>query len=117
MSRENTLSPEAINSMNQVIDKIPVLNNRFYYHIDRTDTGCFYLPTPDPNSSVKFRGQCDQNITVMTNFQPQRVSKQATYFEVNYRLISFKCQNTFHNICFYDTLTVPWQMVRYRVVP
>ncbi|KAJ8714188.1 hypothetical protein PYW08_007808 [Mythimna loreyi] len=72
MSRENTLSTDATNKMNQIIDTIPVLNNRFYYFINRTDTGCFYLPTPDPSTSVKFRGQCDQNIPVVTDFQAER---------------------------------------------
>lgn len=74
MSRDNTLSEDAINNINQYIDKIQVLNNRFYYHVDRSDTGCFYFPTPDSSSTVKFRGQCDQNIPVVPNFQPALVS-------------------------------------------
>nr|XP_049704849.1 uncharacterized protein LOC110376413 isoform X13 [Helicoverpa armigera] len=71
MSRDNTLSQNAIDSMNQVIDRINVLNNRFYYYVDRTDTGCFYFPTPDPSSIVRFRGQCE-NIPVVTGFNTQR---------------------------------------------
>ncbi|XP_047033930.1 uncharacterized protein LOC124640271 isoform X1 [Helicoverpa zea] len=71
MSRDNTLSQNAIDSMNRVIDSINVLNNRFYYYVDRTDTGCFYFPTPDPSSIVRFRGQCE-NIPVVTGFNTQR---------------------------------------------
>lgn len=77
MSRENTLSQDAIDHMNEVIEGNQVLNNRFYYNINRTDTGCFYLPVPDPNISVKFRGQCDQNITVVTDFKPDKVRVQS----------------------------------------
>ncbi|KAJ8723730.1 hypothetical protein PYW07_007710 [Mythimna separata] len=72
MSRENTLSQDAINNMDKIINNIQVLNNRFYYRINRTDAGCFYLPTPDPSTSVKFRGQCDQNIPVVTNFEAEK---------------------------------------------
>ncbi|PZC77812.1 hypothetical protein B5X24_HaOG202923 [Helicoverpa armigera] len=71
MSRDNTLSQNAIDDMNRIIDSINVLNNRFYYYVDRTDTGCFYFPTPDPSSIVRFRGQCE-NIPVVTGFNTQR---------------------------------------------
>uniref|UniRef100_A0A2A4JVA8 Lipocalin/cytosolic fatty-acid binding domain-containing protein n=1 Tax=Heliothis virescens TaxID=7102 RepID=A0A2A4JVA8_HELVI len=71
MSRENTLSQNAIDNMDRIINSINVLNNRFYYYVDRTDTGCFYFPTPDPSSNVRFRGRCE-NIPVVTGFDTQR---------------------------------------------
>ncbi|XP_050551204.1 uncharacterized protein LOC118275267 isoform X3 [Spodoptera frugiperda] len=72
LSRTDTLSPEATIKINAVIDNVQVLNNRYYYQIDRTAKSCFYYPIPNPNSSVKFRGQCDQNIVVHNGFQLEK---------------------------------------------
>ncbi|KAF9816947.1 hypothetical protein SFRURICE_016828 [Spodoptera frugiperda] len=72
LSRTDTLSPEATIKINAVIDNVQVLNNRYYYQIDRTANSCFYYPIPNPNSSVKFRGQCDQNIVVHNGFQLEK---------------------------------------------
>ncbi|CAH0690321.1 unnamed protein product [Spodoptera exigua] len=72
LSRENALSPEAVTKINEVIDNIQVLNNRYYYVVDRSAASCFYYPIPNQSSSVKFRGQCDQNIRVHQNFQLEK---------------------------------------------
>nr|QNT08914.1 polycalin [Spodoptera littoralis] len=72
LSRYNTLSPEAVTKINAVIDSVQVLNNAYYYTIDRDDTSCFYYPIPNLNSYVKFRGQCDQNIPVVKNFELEK---------------------------------------------
>ncbi|KAF9407326.1 hypothetical protein HW555_012606 [Spodoptera exigua] len=72
LSRENALSPEAVTKINEVIDNIQVLNNRYYYVVDRSAASCFYYPIPNQSSNVKFRGQCDQNIRVHQNFQLEK---------------------------------------------
>ncbi|CAH0594385.1 unnamed protein product [Chrysodeixis includens] len=73
LSRQNTLSPGAITKMNEIIRGIEVLNNRFYYHVDRSQNACFYYPPVDTTSPVKFRGQCSQynDIPVEKNFRVQ----------------------------------------------
>ncbi|XP_075983119.1 uncharacterized protein LOC142981240 isoform X2 [Anticarsia gemmatalis] len=72
LSRDNTLSAAAATSINQVINSIEVLNNRYYYTVDRSDNACFYYPEVDPTSIVRFRGVCDPNIPVVMNFDAQR---------------------------------------------
>ncbi|CAG9565650.1 unnamed protein product [Danaus chrysippus] len=67
LSRNNTLSPAAIARIDQKISQIDVLNERYFNKVNRTDEACFYLPTPGPESPV-FRGRCDENITVVQNF-------------------------------------------------
>ncbi|CAK1583857.1 unnamed protein product [Parnassius mnemosyne] len=71
LSRTRDLTPTAINNINQVINNVDVLNNRFYEIINQSDDGCFYYPEPDGNI-VTFRGQCDPNIRVVTGFDAQR---------------------------------------------
>ncbi|CAG9565651.1 unnamed protein product [Danaus chrysippus] len=69
MSRTRDLTQNAIQNINRVVDSIDVLNNRYYEVLDHSDNGCFYLPTPNPNSPVIFPGQCDPNINVVNNFR------------------------------------------------
>lgn len=73
MSRTNTLTANATNTINQIINGINVLNNRYYQLIDRSDDACFYFPEPS-SDPVVFRGQCNENITVVQNFDAARVS-------------------------------------------
>ncbi|XP_013135715.1 PREDICTED: uncharacterized protein LOC106101136 [Papilio polytes] len=68
LSRTRQLSASATNSINQVVDRVNVLNSRYYQTIQQTDAACFYYPEPAPNTPVTFRGQCDPNIPVVTNF-------------------------------------------------
>ncbi|XP_068619407.1 uncharacterized protein [Battus philenor] len=68
LSRDRQLSTNAINSINQVINRVNVLNDRYYVRITQSDAACFYYPEPSPGKPVLFRGQCDQNMTVVTNF-------------------------------------------------
>lgn len=51
---------------------IDVLNQRYYINVDHSDDACFYYPVADGNPLV-FRGQCDENIPVVTNFNAQAV--------------------------------------------
>lgn len=73
MSRTRQLSDAAITNINNVINSIEVLNNRYFEEVDNSDAGCFYYPIPDGNA-VEFRGQCDENVRVVTNFDVPRVS-------------------------------------------
>ncbi|KPJ13950.1 Apolipoprotein D [Papilio machaon] len=68
LSRTRQLSTSAANSINKVIDRVNVLNSRYYRSIQQSDAACFYYPVPAPNTPVIFRGQCDPNIPVVTNF-------------------------------------------------
>ncbi|CAH2044979.1 unnamed protein product, partial [Iphiclides podalirius] len=68
LSRGRQLSANATNSINQIVNRIDVLNSRYYRVVDQSDSACFYFPAPEPNTPVVFRGQCDPNIPVVTNF-------------------------------------------------
>lgn len=56
------------------MNEIDVLNDRFYSETDNSNEACFYYPTVNPSESVIFEGQCDQNISVVGNFQASSVS-------------------------------------------
>ncbi|CAH0690320.1 unnamed protein product [Spodoptera exigua] len=71
-SRSNTLNENAINEINKVIERIEVLHQPYYYQVDRSPQGCFYFPEPDLSSNVVFRGQCDQNIRAVSDFDVAR---------------------------------------------
>ncbi|XP_063628207.1 uncharacterized protein LOC134799701 [Cydia splendana] len=71
MSRTTELTDAAVTSINQIIDSVDVLNNRYYQEIDNTDAGCFYYPYADGNPVV-FRGQCNESIPVVTGFNIDR---------------------------------------------
>lgn len=73
LSRDTTLSQTANDNINQIINNIDVLNARYYYDIDHSESGCFYFPEAS-NNEVVFRGQCDENIPVVQNFDAARVS-------------------------------------------
>lgn len=53
---------------------INVLGNEYFEPTSQLDESCFYLPDLGPDDPVIFRGQCDQNIPVVQNFNPERVS-------------------------------------------
>lgn len=74
LSRTKSLSTTAVANINAIINNIEVLNNRYYETIDNSDEGCFYFPTPGLNTPVIFRGQCDQSINTVMNFDAVRVS-------------------------------------------
>lgn len=74
MSRTNTLSDAANTAINNIVNGINVLNDRYYNTVDRSDSACFYYPEPSVNTPVVFRGQCDLTIPAVANFDPTRVS-------------------------------------------
>lgn len=67
MSRTNNLTTAATNAINQIVNNVDVLNDRYYQAVNRTDVGCFYYPTPD-GDTVVFPGQCDESIPAVPNF-------------------------------------------------
>lgn len=73
LSRTRSLSEQANNGINQIINNVQVLNDRFYKVIDNSDEACFYYPEPN-GEPVIFRGVCDENIPVVTNFETESVS-------------------------------------------
>ncbi|XP_045453252.1 uncharacterized protein LOC123662453 [Melitaea cinxia] len=83
LSRTPELTPNATQRINQTVNSINVLNDRYYSPINQTDQACFYLPTPDPTRPVTFRGQCDENIPVVTTFNP------AAYLDLWYNIESY----------------------------
>lgn len=70
LSRDVILSDTANNNINQIINQIEVLNNRYYNTVNRSEAGCFYYPEADSNTAVQFRSRCDENINAVPNFNP-----------------------------------------------
>ncbi|CAG9789457.1 unnamed protein product [Diatraea saccharalis] len=68
LSKNRELSSAANDKINEIIDTIDVLGQQYYEKIDQTDDACFYLPELGPDDSVIFRGQCDENISGVQNF-------------------------------------------------
>ncbi|XP_039757924.1 uncharacterized protein LOC120632183 [Pararge aegeria] len=68
LSRTRQLTNEAQIAVDEVINREPDLNKRFFIVDNQTDESCFYYPEPAPKTPVIFRGQCDVNIPVMKNF-------------------------------------------------
>ncbi|XP_022817976.1 uncharacterized protein LOC111350579 [Spodoptera litura] len=80
MSRFSTLPPSATTAINNVINNIDVLDERYYQKIDRTDASCFYYPAVDSDFDIIFPGQCDDNINAVENFNPQEY--EGTWFDI-----------------------------------
>lgn len=74
MSRTTNLTAEAIEAIAAVTDSVTVLNDRYSQPVEQSDEACFYYPEVDPNSPVIFRGQCDLNLDVVTDFDAVAVS-------------------------------------------
>ncbi|KAJ0173509.1 hypothetical protein K1T71_010658 [Dendrolimus kikuchii] len=99
MSRTNSLTQNAINRINQVVNNINVLNNRYYQVVDRSAEGCFYYPEPNVNSVVIFPGQCDETIEVVTNFNV--VAYLGLWHDVERYPVAFQngtCGNAFYSV-------------------
>lgn len=61
-------------AINNVVNTIPVLDQRYYETTDQSVAGCFYFPEPQQGVPVVFPGQCDQTINAVPNFNLQQVS-------------------------------------------
>lgn len=74
LSRRRQLSNESRLVIDEIINSIPVLNHEYYIEKDHSDEACFYYPEVIPGQPVSFRGQCDENIEVVTDFELENVS-------------------------------------------
>jgi retinol-binding protein 4 len=72
LSRGRTLSQAANDAINAVVNNINVLNDRYYDQIEQTQDACFYYPEANGQPLI-FRGQCNDDIKVTTNFNATRV--------------------------------------------
>ncbi|XP_041970035.1 uncharacterized protein LOC121726651 [Aricia agestis] len=72
VSRTRQLSANATAAVAQVINSQLDLNTQFFIPADQSDAACFYFPDPVPKQPVIFRGQCDESIPAMANFDPER---------------------------------------------
>lgn len=86
MSRTSTLSASANTAIDSIVNGINVLDNQYYQQIDQSDTGCFYFPIPDGNT-VFFRGQCDESVQVVSQFNVERVIIRNTLKIHNFMLV------------------------------
>ncbi|KAG6455295.1 hypothetical protein O3G_MSEX009121 [Manduca sexta] len=111
MSRTNSLTPAANNAINQVINRVNVLDNRYFEQVDRSDSGCFYYPEPS-NDPVIFRGRCDRNVSVVQNFDASR------YMGIWYDIASYPTpfQRGTCNTAEYTSLTTGITVVNTQVV-
>ncbi|KAJ2953455.1 hypothetical protein O0L34_g1049 [Tuta absoluta] len=80
MSRTRSLTPAANERINQKVNEVRVLNDRYYKVVNNTDAACFYFPEPNPNQSVTFRGQCDLSIPAVANFNA--VAYMGTWYDI-----------------------------------
>ena len=74
LSRTKQLASNAVAPINNVVNTVQVLEDRYYVNTDQSDAGCFYLPEPQTGVPVVFPGQCDQSIQAVLNFNMTMVS-------------------------------------------
>lgn len=73
LSRTTSLSADAVAAIYAVTSNVTVLNDRYYQTVSHSDDACFYLPPPGGVGPTIFRGQCDDNIPVVSNFDAVEV--------------------------------------------
>lgn len=74
MSRTRQLTTNATTAIDSVINTINVLDDQYFNSRDHSAHACFYYPEPETGKPVIFRGRCDDNITVVTDFDVHGVS-------------------------------------------
>lgn len=74
LSRTQQLSPASLTAINNIIQGITVLEERYYENVDQSDNACFTLPVIAPGQPIILEGQCDPNIPVVQNFNITNVS-------------------------------------------
>ncbi|XP_045502727.1 uncharacterized protein LOC123699752 [Colias croceus] len=80
LSRTKNLTQTANNAMNNVINNINVLDERYYQSTNQTDAGCFHLPEFAAGQKVVLPGQCDENIPVVAKFDVEKYS--GTWYQI-----------------------------------
>ncbi|CAG4957186.1 unnamed protein product [Colias eurytheme] len=68
LSRSRTLSATGTTAINNVMNNVNVLNERYFERADQTDAGCFYFPPVNENAPVIFPNQCDMSVRAQYNF-------------------------------------------------
>ncbi|XP_022123845.2 uncharacterized protein LOC110999209 [Pieris rapae] len=76
LSRNNSLTDEAIVNINRVYGRVPTLNDRYFSKVDQSAAACFYMPEVDESKPVVFKGQCDETIQVIRDFDANRYMGQ-----------------------------------------
>lgn len=51
--------------INEKINSVLVLDEKYYKVENQSEVGCFYFPDPQPGVPVIFPGQCDETINVV----------------------------------------------------
>ncbi|CAH0728579.1 unnamed protein product, partial [Brenthis ino] len=87
LSRTRELSANATTEINRVMNSVNVLNQRYYARIEHSDSACFYYPEADGNP-VTFRGQCNESIPVVDNFNPQAYMN--TWYDIESYPVAFQ---------------------------
>lgn len=75
LSRTRDLNDESRGIIDEKINSVQVLNDEYFNLREQSDIACFYYPEPVPGVPVTFRGQCDESIPVVQNFDLIRVRK------------------------------------------
>ncbi|CAH4038097.1 unnamed protein product [Pieris brassicae] len=97
LSRNDSLSADAIERINRVYDRVPELNDRFFSDVDQSVAACFYMPEIDESKPVVFKGQCDQTIQVIRDFDANRYMGQ--WYDIESYPSSFQygtCNSAFY---------------------
>ncbi|XP_038206911.1 uncharacterized protein LOC119828740 [Zerene cesonia] len=68
LSRSRTMSAPGNTAIDNVINNVNVLNERYFENANQTDAGCFYFPRVNPDAPVIFPGQCDLGVRAVYNF-------------------------------------------------
>lgn len=76
LSRSKQLTAAANIAINNVVNNVQVLDQRYFVAKDQSAAGCFYYPEPQTNVPVRFPGQCDINVPVVTGFSMQQVNNE-----------------------------------------
>lgn len=74
LSRTTSLSNQANAAIDIAISQTQGLDQQYYQATNQTDEACFYVPEVNVNEAPVFRGQCDDNIVGVTNFNATWVS-------------------------------------------
>ncbi|XP_059047399.1 uncharacterized protein LOC131842848 [Achroia grisella] len=98
LGRDRYLSDDSIASINRTMEGVNVLHYRYFHSISHTSDDCFYFPeiTGEP---VFYRGQCDETISVVANFDP--VLYAGRWYSIQSYPIEFQygtCLSTEHTL-------------------
>lgn len=73
LSREKFLRPEDEIAINDAMNEIKVLDQKYFVNRYQIPEACFYFPEPQPGVPVVFPGQCNDYIPAAPNFNINEV--------------------------------------------